>query len=151
MFLALSAALITVIGVRSHASPSTDIDDVSAVLDEFQDAYSNKRTHDLRELFYSEGVVAFDLDEGERQMVIGLDEWLQSTDEQIFQLNRHISDSLTDREVVVMRNIAYVVCSYTYIDDTHRAQGFDVFTLVKTHDKWRIVSLQWTGDKVETF
>jgi len=149
--IALTALMLTISGSRSEASAHDDIDRINALLDEFEDTYSNKRVNDVRQLFYANSVIAIDLDGGQNQRVVGLEDWLQATEQTIFKLNENISDRLTNREIVVLRNIAYVVCNYTYIDDTHKAQGMDVFTLLKTRDRWRIVSLQWTGDTVETY
>ncbi len=138
-------------GPQSVKSQTNDIEEIDALLDEFEEVYSGKRTNDLRLLFFSDAVIAVDLEEGESQTIYELNEWLEKTDENIFQLNDFISDSLTNREIVVLRNIAYATCNYTYIDETHRSQGIDIFTFMKMHDRWRIVSLQWTGDQVEVF
>lgn len=142
---------IILLGPQSVKSQANDIEEIDALLDEFEEVYSGKRTYDLRLLFFSDAVIAVDLEEGERQTIYDLNEWLEKTDEEIFQFNEFISDSLTNREIVVLRNIAYATCNYTYIDETHRSQGIDIFTFMKMHDRWRIVSLQWTGDRVDAF
>ena len=128
-------------------APADDIDEINEVLDNFEDAYSNEQLNDLRLLFFAEAVIAMDGEQGTRQYVYGLEDWLAGTQEQTFALNEYISDSLTDREINVYRNIAYVVCDYTFIDDDEIGQGVDIFTLVKMRDRWRIVSLQFTGDE----
>ena len=142
-------AIVLFLDVRHEKHVADDTADVSAVIDRFQEAYSSKRINDVRNLFYAEAVVAVDFDQGHTQHVASLEEWLQGTQEETFNTNTLVSDTLSDRDIVVLRNIAYVVCNYTYIDDTSRQQGVDVITLMKLHDRWRILSLQWTGDTVK--
>jgi len=127
-----------------------DIDAINTVIDRFQEAYSNERQNDLRQLFFAESVIAYDQSDGRIQGIANLEDWLQSTQEQVFDLNTGVSDTLSDREIQVYGNIAYVVCSYVYRDDTKRHEGTDIFTLMKMRDRWRILSLQWTGGAVPT-
>jgi ketosteroid isomerase-like protein len=133
---------------KNEPSPADEIDEVSAVIDDFQTAYSNKQQNDLRNLFYAEAVIAYDFEEGQTQRIFKLEDWLQGTQEVTFNMNEHISDQLTNRDISVFRNIAYAVCDYTYTDDNEIGRGVDVLTLMKMRNRWRIVSLVFTGDQV---
>ncbi len=139
--------LVAAIDSARIPSPANDLDELNALLDEFEDAYSGKRVNDLRQLFFADAVIAYDLDEGQTTEVRSLEAFLQSTSEHVFQLNENISDTLTDREIVVYRNIAYAICDYSYVSDNKTARGIDIFTFFKQRDRWRILSLQWTGDE----
>jgi len=124
-----------------------DTEDVNEVIDNFEIAYSNERLDDLRQLFFAEAVIAIDTSAGDIQRVYGLENWLSNTQEYTFARNEFISDELTNREIQVFRNIAYVVCDYRYEDDNNVGIGVDVFTMMKMRDRWRILSLQFTGDE----
>ncbi len=147
--------LLLVLAYVGFASPATDsdkaqaddIEEVNAVLDAFEDAYSNEQLNDLRQLFFAEAVIAFDVAGGDNQRVYNLENWLESTQEYTFDTNDYISDQLTNREVQVFRNIAYVVCDYRYEDENNLGLGVDIFTLMKMRNRWRILSLQFTGEQ----
>jgi len=143
-------SLVLVLGIlnrRAAPSPADDIEELNALLDEFEYNYSNERLNDLRLLFCSNAVIATDFSQGTIQRVYGLEDWLRGTQEGAFDANEHISDVLSDREIQVYRNIAYAVCDYTYIDDREIGRGVDIFTFIKIRDRWRIVSLQYTGEE----
>jgi len=148
----LLASLIFIAGYQSGTdpTPADDIDDINEVLDNFEDSYSNERLNELRMLFFSEAVIAMDGEAGTSQHVIGLEDWLSATQENTFSMNEYISDTLSDREITVYRNIAYAVCNYTYIDDSEIGRGVDIFTFMKMRNRWRIVSLVFTGDEEVT-
>jgi len=143
------AALVALIGITLGAgrAKADDAEDVSALIDQFQDAYSNERLTELRQLFVAEAVVATDGSQGTRQSVCSIDEWLENTKEYVFDENEHLSDVLSNREIHVFRNMAYAVCDYVYTSDTEIGRGVDVLTFLKIRDHWRIVSLQFTGDE----
>lgn len=147
--LLLLTGLVVFIGadLGNNPSPADDIEEINDLLDDFEEAYSNEHLNDLRLLFFSDAVIAMDGEEGTRQTICSLEEWLTATQEDTFAMNEYISDTLSDREITVYRNIAYAVCNYTYIDDTNIGRGVDVFTFMKMRDRWRIVSLQFTGDE----
>ena len=149
---AILALLVLVASIPpgERKSPADDIEAINTVIDRFQEAYSNERQNDLRQLFFAESVIAYDQEEGMIQGVAGLEDWLHATQEQVFDVNTGVSDTLSDREIQVYGNIAYVVCSYVYRDDLKRHEGTDIFTLMKMRDRWRILSLQWTGGAVPT-
>lgn len=128
---------------------SSDVQLINKVIDDFQEAYSNKQADKLRTLFCSEAVIGYDQNEGREQGVISIDEWIQYTKENTFRLHEKISDRLTNREITVFRNIAYAVCDYTYTDYKVTYKGIDVITFMKIKNRWRIVSLQWTGEQVK--
>jgi len=130
-------------------SVANDLDDINAVIDSFEDAYSNEQLNDLRNLFFAEAVIAYDCEEGRTQRVHELEDWLAGTQEVTFDLNEFISDTLSNREITVFRNIAYVVCDYEYLDDNEVGIGIDIFTLMKMRNRWRILSLQFTGDQAQ--
>ena len=148
----LLAALIFIAGYQAgdNRTPADDIDEINEVMDNFEDYYSNERLNELRLLFHSEAVIAMDGEEGTSQHVIGLEDWLTATQENTFAMNERISDTLSDREITVYRNIAYAICNYTYIDDEEIGRGVDIFTFVKMRNRWRIVSLVFTGDEEVT-
>jgi hypothetical protein len=134
---------------RTNPMPvsADDLADVNTLIDDFQSAYSNEQTEALRQLFFAEAVVAYDYDSGESQRVHTLSDWIEGTQDNVFQMNTSISDTLSNREIQVFRNIAYVVCDYTYIDDDEIGRGVDIFTCMKMRGTWRILSLQFTGDE----
>jgi len=149
--MAITALIVIILGVdygidKSRSSEFIEIEDV---IDKFQEAYSGKQVNDIRQLFYADAVIAYDSGHGEKQNVFSLEEWLQGTEDEVFAKNDYISDVLSNREVVVLRNIAYATCDYTYKDDDGTQKGVDVITFLKMRDRWRILSLQWTGDKIE--
>jgi hypothetical protein len=133
--------------IQEDKAKADSIDEVNTVIDNFQTAYCAKNIDDLRPLFFAESVVAYDFAQGTVQGVFGLEEWLEGTKDDVFDVNTRISDSLTHRDIQVFANIAYVVCNYEYIDDEDHHVGVDIFTLMKMHDHWRILSLQWTGER----
>jgi len=139
--------LIFTIGTIYEGARADDVEEIDALIDQFQDAYSSKDASGLRALFYADAVIAMDSTGGERQTVISLDEWIVDTRENVFEENEHISDVLSNREIQVFRNIGYAVCDYNYRSDTKTAQGVDVLTFLKKRGSWKIVSLQWTGDE----
>jgi hypothetical protein len=144
----LSLALVlSLVSVGADPSPADEIEELNALLDEFEYNYSNERLNDLRLLFCSNAVIATDFSQGTVQRVYSLEDWLRGTQEGAFDSNEHISDVLSDREIEVYRNLAYAVCDYTYIDDTQIGRGVDIFTFIKMRDRWRIVSLQYTGEE----
>jgi ketosteroid isomerase-like protein len=125
-----------------------EIAEVNAVIDGFQKCYSNKDIKGVRDLFYAEAVIAWDVDQGAQIKVVSAEEWLQFTEKDVFTKSKPISDILTDRDITVHRNIAYAVYNYTYTDSEEKYQGIDVITLLKMRGRWRILSLQWTGDPI---
>jgi ketosteroid isomerase-like protein len=125
-----------------------DIAAVNAVIDAFQKCYSNKDIKGVRELFYAEAVIAWDVDQGSKTQVVSGEEWLQFSEKEVFTKSEPISDILTDRDITVHRNIAYAVYNYKYTDSQEQYVGIDVITLLKMRGRWRILSLQWTGDPV---
>ena len=147
VIIAALAILVFSINYTGQKRKADDIKDVDKLIDSFQTAYSNKQANELRNLFHSGGVVAYDGDQGKSQRVFGVEDWIQGTDKNVFQIHKEISDRLTDRQIVVLRNIAYAVCNYTYTDETKTGKGTDVLTFIKIHDTWKILSLQWTGDE----
>ena len=125
------AILVFSINYTGQKRKADDIKDVDKLIDSFQEAYSNKQANELRNLFHSGGVVAYDANQGQTQKVYGVEDWIQGTDKYVFQIHKTISDRLTDRDIVVYRNIAYAVCSYTYTDETKVGKGTDVITFIK--------------------
>ncbi len=140
--------LVANAGNAPAPTPADDVEDLNQLLDDFEEAYSNEQLYELRQLFYAEAVVAYDFQEGTRQRVHAIDEWLRLTQENTFDVHENISDELTDREIQVYRNIAYAVCDYTYRDETKVGRGVDIFTFLKMRDRWKILSLQFTGEEV---
>jgi len=142
-------AVIFSFSSTNRNSNADEIEEINTVIDNFQTAYTSQSTTDLRRLFYANSVIAWDSKGGERQAVYSLEQWLQGTQEDVFDSNQWLSDELTDRDITVMRNIAYCVCEYTYRDEDGTQRGFDVFTFLRMRGTWKILSLQWTGDAVE--
>lgn len=149
LVLGIFAFLIGGINFSIEKSRANELDELNELMDNFEAAYSGERLNDVRQLFHSEAVIAHDSTNGERQSVYSLEDWLQGTQEDVFGMNEYISDVLSNREIVVFRNIAYATCDYTYRDDDGTQRGIDIFTFLKMRDRWRIISLQWTGDVVE--
>jgi len=148
LFLFAGMVFLMAPGTDDLNTTDDEIDELNTLLDEFEDAYSNERQNDLRNLFFADAVIAYDFDGGDTQRIHCLEDWLQGTQEHTFDTNESISDELDNREIVVFRNIAYAVCDYTYRDDTKTGVGVDIFTFMKMRDRWRIISLQFTGDEV---
>lgn len=128
-------------------STADDIDEIDALIDDFQEAYSNKEIAALRNLFCNDAVVATDFQNGETQRVHSIEDWLQGTRDNTFENNDNISDTLSNRQIEVYRNIAYAVCDYRYVSDTEIGIGIDIFTFLKMRGDWKIISLQYTGDE----
>ena len=146
----LIGLLTMVFAIENTRQPTTadEIDEINSLIDDFQDTYSAKDASGLRQLFFADAVIAMDGVEGTRQTVISLDEWIIDTQENVFEENDRISDVLSNREIHVFRNIAYAVCDYNYSNDSKSGRGVDIITFLKKRDRWKIVSLQWTGDEV---
>lgn len=134
-------------GTNIDNSPADDIEELDTLIDNFQEAYSSKNLTGLRGLFFADAVVAYDFDHGETQRVHSLEDWLQGTQESVFEVNDYISDVLTNREIEVFRNIGYAICDYRYVDDDEIGTGIDIFTFMKKRGTWKILSLQFTGDE----
>ncbi len=147
--LLIMAAVVGLVGNQQVLSRADDIEEINELIDDFQEAYSNKQVSELRPLFLSNAVIACDGSEGTRQRSFTVDDWLQMTQENVFDENDYISDVLSNREIEVYRNIAYAVCDYNYNNDNINGRGVDILTFIRMRDRWRIVSLQWTGDEVE--
>ena len=141
----IALALLT--GWPEKSSATDDIDDLNALIDNFQEAYSNKDSLTLRSLFFSNAIVAYDFEGGELQRTHSRSDWLQGTEENTFADNQYISDNLTNRQIETFRNIAYAVCDYRYESDTEIGTGKDIFTFLKMRGEWKIVSLQYTGEE----
>jgi hypothetical protein len=133
----------------AKAEMSGESGEVNTVIDAFQRCYSGKDIKGVRDLFYAEAIIAWDVDDGSKTQVVSAEEWLQFTEKDVFTKSQPIADILTDRDITVHRNIAYAVYNYTYTDSSEKYQGIDVITLLKMRGRWRILSLQWTGDPVQ--
>ena len=144
----LLAFVVIFSGSMGEKSSADEIEEVDQLIDDFQTAYSNQEVSTLRTLFFGDAVIAYDFENGERQRVHSLEDWLSGTQENVFDVNESISDNLTNREIEVFRNIAYVVCDYRYEDDDEIGIGVDIFTAMKMRGTWKILSLQFTGDEV---
>jgi len=131
---------------NSRAADASDA--VNKVIDDFQDAYSSRNIVGVQTLFHPKAVVAIDFANNAEQRVMMVSEWAIATKE-VFKEHLTISDKLTNREINVYRGgIATVVCDYDYRDPASHQTGNDVFTLIKIHGKWKIVSLVFSGDAV---
>ena len=140
--------VLTFCGLNEVSRAADNSDAVNKVIDEFQTAYSAKNVVGVQSLFHPKGVVAIDFSSNTEQSVMTVGEWATATKE-IFNKQTTISDKLTNREINVYRGgMATVVCDYDYNDMASHQAGKDVFTLIRIHGKWRIVSLVFSGDSV---
>ena len=121
-----------------------DIQGVNEFIDTFQERYSAMDYEGVSELFMKGGAVVVD-HEGKIR-TYSTREWLSMT-ENIFENTSQITDRLTEREIDVYRNIAVVQCRYDFSSPVEQSTGHDIFSLVRSGDKWLIVSLMYSGDK----
>lgn len=140
-------AFLIIAFLPSKTSATDEIDELNSLIDKFQEAYSGKDGVTLRTLFFSNAVIAYDFDDGETQRVHSVSDWISGTEESTFADNEFLSDTLTNRQIEVYRNIAYAVCDYRYVSDTEIGVGNDIFTFLKMRGTWKIISLQYTGDE----
>jgi len=127
---------------------SEEIDEDVLAVDRFIDAFQQRYTaRDLKgvsQLFLDTSDVIVDFDG--RLTFYTIEDWLEMTS-RVFKIHKGISDRLTEREITVHGEIAVVVCRYDFSSSEEHSHGHDIFSLVRTRDGWRIVSLMYSGQR----
>lgn len=121
-----------------------DIRSVNEFLDTFQERYSARDIKGVSRLFMDISPVMVDF-EG-RLTAYTIEEWLDMT-ENVFDGNSRISDKLTERSIIVYGKIAVATCRYEFKSAAEHSTGHDIFSLLRTPDGWRIVSLMYSGER----
>ena len=121
-----------------------DILSVDRFIDAFQDRYTARDLRGVSQLFLDTSDVVVDFDG--RVTHYTIDEWIDMT-ANVFSKYSGISDKLTEREITVYGEIAVVICRYDFDSSFEHSHGHDIFSLVRTPDGWRIVSLMYSGQR----
>ena len=130
--------------VTAEGETSEDIRSVDEFLDTFQERYSARDIKGVSRLFMDISTVMVDF-EG-RLTAYTIEDWLDMT-ENVFDSNPRISDKLTERSIMVYGKIAVATCRYDFKSAVEHSTGHDIFSLVRTPDGWRIVSLMYSGER----
>ena len=136
-------------GAPQQAAPSGgETAQVDALITKFQTAYSAKDYQTLQSCFHPKANIAIDYKGGTIHASYYIPDWIAETKKIVGGLP-NVKDVLSNREIVVYRNLATVVADYDYRGGGDHEAGQDLFTVVKFDGQWKILSLAFYGDPVK--